>query len=387
LAGPDKHSKTEKPTGKRKKEAQKKGQIARSPELLGWTSLLVGTFVLRIVISKGYAFWQEMWVQTAAAISHPDIGTDMKLLATGLKGVLTVVGPFVATMMVLGLVGNFAQVGFKLSAHGMKPSFSKLSPAQGIKRIFSPQGGWEALKSLLKVLVLGLVGWRSLIALSKTLTGQGALSVTADASMVASAALRMARISAIGGLILAIADYSVKRRRMAKGLMMTKHEVKEEAKQADGNQQVKGEIRKRSRRLSRLRMMAAVASADAIVLNPTHVAVAIKYDAGKGAPRVVAKGADRIAARIRAEGEEHQIPLVRDVALARALYVSCELEAEIPLELYEAVARLLAFIFSLRSRGQAFRVDGEAHRPPGPLLVGPLADEAMARTIGRGGRR
>lgn len=233
------------------------------------------------------------------------------------------------------------------------------------------------------MVILGLIGWRSIMTIMKTLTGQGALSVTTDASIVASASLRMARITAVGGLVLAIVDYALKRRRMAKGLMMTKHEVKEEAKQADGNQQVKGEIRKRGRRLSRLRMMAAVASADAIVLNPTHVAVAIKYDPGQGTPRVVAKGADQLAARIRAEGDLHHIPMVRDVALARALFVSCELEAEIPLELYEAVARLLAFIFSLRSRGQAFRVDGEAHRPPAPLLSGPLAEEAMARTIGR----
>ncbi len=175
---------------------------------------------------------------------------------------------------------------------------------------------------------------------------------------------------AVVNIGIAAVDYGLQRRRIAKAMRMSKQEIKDEARESDGNPQMKAAIRRRQRAMSRYRMIAAVAGADAVVVNPTHVAVAIAYTPGRGAPRVVAKGADEVAARIRLEAEIHGVPLVADVALARAMYAVCELEAEIPRDLYEAVARLLTFIYTLRATGHLVRTGGGAHRPPAPLLVG-----------------
>ena len=152
-------------------------------------------------------------------------------------------------------------------------------------------------------------------------------------------------------------------------MMMSKQEIKDEARQSEGDPMVKGQIRAAQRRMSRLRMMAEIANADAIVVNPTHVSVAIKYDAVKGAPRVVAKGADVIAARIREEAAKHGVPMVEDVPLARTLFRLCEIGDEIPAQLYEAVARLLAFLFALKANGRIHPVGGGAHRPLQPFLA------------------
>jgi flagellar biosynthetic protein FlhB len=376
LAG-DKHSQTEKPTAKHKKEQQKKGSLARSPELLSWASVLVSSFLLQTEVRNGWNVWQSLMVRLGAAIATPDVATDMSLLSVGLDDVTKVLGPFIGALMVLGLVGNFAQVGFKPSFHGLTPSLSKLSPKGGLKKIFSAKGGWESIKSLLKIVILGLLGWRYLESIITKMTSQGQLSVVDMAGATAKLSLGFVRTVGAIGLVLAAFDYIIQRRSTNKGMMMTKHAVKEEHKSNEGSPRMKGEVRRRGRRMSRMRMIASVATADAVVLNPTHVAVAVKYEPGRGAPRVVAKGADLLAARIRKEAEAHRIPMVEDVALARALYFACELEDEIPLELYEAVARLLAFLFALKNRGAATRVDGAAHRPSQPFLTGALAEQAL----------
>ena len=174
-------------------------------------------------------------------------------------------------------------------------------------------------------------------------------------------------------LVLAVLDYIVQYRKVARQLRMTKHEVKEEAKSTEGNPQMRGAIRRRQRQMARNRMIASVAKADAVVVNPTHFAVAVSYVRGRGAPRVVAKGTDFMALQIREEATAHRVPLVEDPPLARALYVACDLEQEIPTEFYEAVARLLTFIYSLRANGRSSRIDGA------PLQTGRAAAHGLYR--------
>jgi flagellar biosynthetic protein FlhB len=192
-----------------------------------------------------------------------------------------------------------------------------------------------------------------------TLMASGTLPVTSVVSSVAGAILTLVRSAAVAGLAMAGADYLVVHRRNTKQLKMTKQEVRDEAKRSEGDPHLKGAIRSRQIAMSRNRMMAELPKADVVVVNPTHVATALRYDPARGAPRVVAKGAGAVAAKIRAVAAEHRIPMVQDVPLARALYKNCEIGAEIPPDFYTAVARVLAFVMGLKARGSAAGL----HRP------------------------
>ena len=171
------------------------------------------------------------------------------------------------------------------------------------------------------------------------------------AGLAAHKALSFVRIVASVALILGVVDYFMQRRKINKQMMMTKQEVKEEHKNEEGNPEIKTAMRRRQMKLSRMRMMAEVGRADVVIVNPVHVSVALRYEAGHGAPRVVAKGAEEVAAAIRAEAAAHDVPVVEDVPLARALWQVCEIDDEIPADLFEAVARVLAFIFKVKGSG------------------------------------
>jgi len=181
--------------------------------------------------------------------------------------------------------------------------------------------------------------------------GSGSLSLSALVSIATSTVLNLLRYAAAAGLAMALADYAVVRKRNNKSLKMTKQEIKDEHKSAEGDPQLKGQVRSRQMAMRRNRMMADVPQADVVLVNPTHVAVALRYDPVRGAPRVIAKGADHVAARIRKIAEENRVPMVVDVPLARTLHKTCEVGQEIPPELYQAVATVLAFIMALSRRG------------------------------------
>ena len=365
----DKHSKTEKPTPKRKKEARRDGRIAKSPELMAWTSLLASSILGKAVIGNTIDLSDRMWKQAGHAIETADVAEAMKLFGEGMKGVFTVVAPLMLGLMLLGVVGNVAQVGWAASTKQLKPKMSRLNPVQGFKRMFSSQGMWELGKSSAKVAILGALGWNAVKGTIPHLTDRGHMvELSSLLTIVSTRTMSFIRNAAMLGLTLAAIDYFLQYRKLAKSMMMSKQEIKDEARQSEGDPHVKGQIRAAQRRMSRMRMMAEVAGADAVVVNPTHVSVAIKYDAAKGAPRVVAKGADAVAARIREEAQKHGVPMVEDVPLARTLYRLCDIGDEIPAQLYEAVARLLAFLFALKASGRITPVGGGAHRPPQPFL-------------------
>jgi flagellar biosynthetic protein FlhB len=272
--------------------------------------------------------------------------------------------------MAIALAVNLAQTRGLITFAPLKPSFKNLNPAKGLKKIISPRSLWETGKQIIRVGLLGLIVWQVLSGVIPEITANGGLSSSAVASLVASRSLALVREVAAISLVLAVLDYIVQYRKVARQLRMTKHEVKEEAKSTEGNPQMKGAIRRRQRQMARNRMIASVAKADAVVVNPTHFAVAVSYVRGRGAPRVVAKGTDFMALQIREEAVAHRVPLVEDPPLARALYVACDLEQEIPTEFYEAVARLLTFIYSLRANGRSSRIDGAPFKPAAPLLTG-----------------
>jgi flagellar biosynthetic protein FlhB len=370
----DKHSKTEKPTPKRKKDARRDGQIARSPDLLAWTSILVASVLGRMVIKNSIDLSQRLFQHAGTAITQADTGVAMKLLQEGLVGAFTVVAPLVFGLMAVGIAGNIGQVGWAVSGKAIKPKFKKINPFTGLKRLFSPNSAWEGGKSFLKLAMLALLAWNTMRGVTPQLTDHGHMETLGSlVGVVADRVSTFIRNAAALGLVIAAADYFYQHRKIAKSLMMSKQDLKDEARQSDGDPHVKAQIKAAMRRMSRLRMMAEVATADAVIVNPTHVAVAIKYDAAKGAPRIVAKGADTSATRIREEAAKHAVPMVEDIPLARTLYRMCDIGDEIPGQLYEAVARLLAFIYSLKARGRATPVGGGAHRPPQGFLPPELA--------------
>lgn len=353
--------KTEAPTAKRKRDARKKGQIARSQDLVTWTQILVATFVVQSSFALAAASLNSTMTQVRSLIIAPDVHRSIALFGSAIIGGLVSIAPLALGMAAVTVVSSVAQTGLAFSTHKLKPSLQKVSPAKGVKRLLSKQGAWEATKELVRALVLAYVAWQPLTKVTGHLVNQHA-PLRTTVSIVAGSCIHLARNVAYAGIALALADYVVQKRRLLKSMKMTKQEVKDEHRQSEGDPQMKGKRRQRQMEMSRNRMMTDVKTATTVVVNPTHVAVALRYERFSGAPKVVAKGTGAIATRIRVEAEQHQIPIVRDVVLARALNVVCEVGQEIPADLYEAVARLLAFVMSV----------GRKARWAGPLtMTGP----------------
>jgi flagellar biosynthetic protein FlhB len=340
--------KTEQPTAKRKREARRDGNLARSPEVVAWAQMLAAGVLLPASFSLGTNSLRQVMTQVGVAVSRPDVDSAVRLLGAALKGGLLALAPLSLGMVVIGLIGNFAQTGFAISGKALRPKFDRISPKKGLKRMLSPHSAWEAAKSALKLLVLTAVAWPGVSHLGAALAAGGRVPSSQVMAQVAASTMGLIRSTALAGLALAALDYGFQRRRVKKGMMMTKQEVKEEYRQSEGDPMTRQRIRQRQVEMSRNRMMAAVAVSSVVVVNPTHYAVALEYRPELGAPRVVAKGQGHIAARIREEAEKHHVPIVRDVPLARTLHAACKLGQAIPADLYEAVARLLAFVFSLK---------------------------------------
>jgi flagellar biosynthetic protein FlhB len=351
MAAGDRSQKTEKPTPKRLREAREKGQVARSPDLAAWIGLLVTTMLLQSTIHRGATALPNLLERMGQQIAKPDEQRALGFFGDASLTAATIVAPIALGMLLLNVVVNVVQVG-RPSWKRMKPDFKRLNVAKGLQRMVSPMAWWELLKSLIKVIVLIAVAWPTLHVVALGLSSQGG-SLTTISADAAKHALSLLRDIGVVGLVIAAIDYTVQRRKLRKDLMMTRHEVKEEMKQQEGDPRLRAAVRSRQQAVSRNRMIRMVSTADVVVVNPTHYAVALKYDAARGAPELVAKGADHLAARIRLEATRHHVPIVHEPALTRALYSACAVGALIPFELYEAVAHLLAFIFSLRAQHRA----------------------------------
>ncbi|GGS86719.1 flagellar biosynthesis protein FlhB [Planobispora rosea] len=345
--------KTEQPTAKKKKDAQKEGQVPQTPDFGAWASMLAAGLLLPMVLESSVAAAERIMLQLGEIIRDPDPMMGLGLLATGLKDAMLAIAPLAAVTVVITLAAAGGQTGLKPASKLFKPQFKKLNPLSGLKRMFGGQAVWESVKALLKTAVLTGVAYMAIQDLIPVLMASGSLPLGVLLTTAGDAILSLMRFAGAAGVALAAADYAMARRRIGKQLKMTKQEVKEEHKRSEGDPHVKGQIRARQQAMARNRMMADVPKADVVLVNPTHVAVALRYDPAKGAPRVVAKGSGTVAAKIRELASENRIPMVQDVPLARALYKSCEIGHEIPAEMYGAVAKVLAFVMSLKARGSA----------------------------------
>ncbi|RYB94249.1 EscU/YscU/HrcU family type III secretion system export apparatus switch protein [Nocardioides oleivorans] len=350
--------KTEKPTAKKRRESRKEGQVPRTQELGGWATLLIVGMLLPGLLGRELTALAELMRDCFSLRGHVEVADATTLLGRGARHVMVTLVTLGCAVMVVGVAAALAQGGFFMATKSVKPSLKKLDPIQGFKRVFGTQALWEGAKMLLKSAVVGFVAYGAVVALMPLIGGL--VPISAVLEVVHERVLALLRSVAVAGLVMAVADYAVIRRRMGKKTRMSKHEVKQESKQSDGDPLLKGAIRSRQLAASRNRMMADIAHADVVLVNPTHVAVALRYDAERGAPRVVARGAGVVAQKIRERAAEHRVPLVRDVPLARALHRSTVVGQEIPAELYAAVAQVLAFVISRRTAG----VRGGEHRSP-----------------------
>ncbi|MEZ5896186.1 MAG: flagellar biosynthesis protein FlhB [Parvularculaceae bacterium] len=343
----DDFQRTEQPTPKRLADARKKGDAPRSQEVITLAMLAAGVLglwlasgpVSRSMMHAGAAFLDHPheFAMDGAALTQLYAAIAMRI-GIGLGGVAML---FVAA----ALIGNIAQASPVLTIEKMKPSWSKLSPVAGFKRIFGPSGLFNFAKGVGKLAIVGAVLVFALWPDRQLLAGLPYADERTVLALAQSAIMRLLAIAVLAMAVIAALDYAFQRAQWMKRLRMTKEEVKREMKESEGDPHVKGRQRQQREARARRRMMAAVKDATVLIMNPTHYAVALKYDAGAAeAPVCVAKGLDELALRLRARAEESQVPVVENPPLARALYAAVEIDAEIPLEHYEAVAKVIGFV-------------------------------------------
>jgi flagellar biosynthetic protein FlhB len=345
--------KTEQATPQRLKKAKREGQIGRSQDVGAWFGMLAASIMLPRTMSAAIDHSRELMERVPQVIADPEPAEGLVMLREATMDIAWAVLPLAATLMVVGIASAGAQGGIRVATKLFVPKFSRLNPLPGIKRMFGPQALWELTKALVKTSVLAAVLYTTTKNRIPTLMTAGQLPLGSLLAVVKDAVLGLVRAAAVAGIVMAAADYFVVRRRTNKQLRMTKEEVKQEYKNSEGDPHVKGQIRQRQMQMARNRQMADVPTADVVLVNPTHVAVALRYEPTKGAPRVIAKGQGEIATKIRELALEHRVPMVQDVPLARALHASCEVGVEISAEFYGAVAKVLAFVMSLKARGSA----------------------------------
>lgn len=357
----DSQERTEKATEKRMREVRSKGQLSRSQDLTAWLAVGVGAVMLPSTVSHAADAGAAQLFAAASVAASPDPARAVAALGDGFASLAGTVGPLVAAVFAAVLAGSALQGGVHVKR--FSPSFEHFNAAQGIKRMFGVQALWGGAKALAKTAVVGLVLWNVVQGLVPVLLSAGGLPVSGLLAAAGDGAASLMQFAVAAGVLLAAADVAVVMRRNRTKTRMTKREVTEETKTSEGDPLLRSQRRSRQLAMSRNRMIAAVASADVVLVNPTHVAVALRYEPGKSAPRIVAKGAGTVAARIREEAEQGRVPMVRDIPLARALHSACKIGQEIPVEFYTAVAGVLAFVMALKARGAAAGVHTVPHRP------------------------
>lgn len=349
----DNSSKTEEPTQRRLQQARERGQVAVSNEVKTWAAMVGITLsvafavptMLADVVKLSTPFLERPEQMTLAIASTTSASLDL------VGGALTALAPLFGVLMALGIIASVAQVGLLWAPSRIKPTISRISPGAGFGRIVSIEGAVEFLKGIVKVCLVGFACWLAVQPLLRDVATWPSFPLPdllrrLDRSVVvvtAAAALVMALVAA--------GDFVYQRQKFLRQMRMTRHNLQEEFKETEGDPHIKARIRKIRAERSRRRMMAAVPAATVVVTNPTHFAVALAYEMeAMPAPKVVAKGADLLAQRIRELAREHDVPVVENPPLARALYSSVEIDDVIPPEMYQAVARIIGAIMKIGAR-------------------------------------
>jgi flagellar biosynthetic protein FlhB len=351
MAKADKASKQLPPSSRRLREARKKGQVPRSADLSGWAVVLVASWAIAPLFHYASSEATGLLQSAVDGFSDPSPSTALRLLSQGLYAVLAVGGTASVGAALVAAGAQVAQSRPVLAFARLKPQVSRLSPATGAKRIFSANGAENMGKQVAKLLAIGAIAAVLLANLARVAALGTVAPLGALTALVASGALSIVRYVAFVGLALGAADWWWQRRQITQQLKMTREEAKEEQRRDQGSPEARSARRRAALRLYRARMAGTVRGADVLVTNPTHFAVGLCYRRGTDrAPRVVARGAGPVAARLRAEAQDLGVPVVQDPPLARSIYHACCVGDVVPVELYEAVAKLFAELYRLGHR-------------------------------------
>ncbi len=348
---------TEQATPKRREDARKKGQVAKSMEVNSSAILLIsllffyfgGSYMLDTMSSYSRIIFQNY---DSVFLNPDNLQGYIQLAALAF---LKIILPFIATIMMVGLVINYMQVGFLFTFEPLKPKFSKINPISGFKRVlFSKKALVELVKGILKISMIGGIAYFSIKGMAEEFVPLMDQSAGQLIIFIGKETLSLGFKIAVALLVLSLLDYIFQRFDFSKSIKMTKQEVKEEFKQMEGDPQIKARIRSIQRDMARRRMMDDIPTADVVITNPTHIAVALKYDPkDMESPAVVAKGREKVAHKIKEIAIEHDIAVVEDKPLAWSLYKSTNVGDSIPEDLFQAVAEILAYVYKLKNKNIA----------------------------------
>lgn len=345
--------KTEKATPKKKQDARKKGQVAKSQDLSPALSLTAFFFLLMMLGSTMLGTFQDLMRESLITYTTWQLNEEnlkvmvMQLVFEAIK----IVGPILGLSFLVAFAVNYMQVGWHISTEPLQMKLEKIDPIKGAKRIFSLRSLVELLKSLLKISAGIYVAYVILWNAKEQVVQLSLLSLGAVLSFTAEEVTKLGIYLGLLLFILAVLDYTYQRYEHEKNLRMSKQDLKDEHKQAEGDPLIKGKIRERQRSMAIRRMMQELPKADVIITNPTHFAVAVRYDASAmSAPTVIAKGQDYLALKIREVAKKHRIVTMENKPLARALYSQVEVGQQIPEEMFKAVAEVLAYVYKLQGK-------------------------------------
>ena len=343
--------KTERATPRRRDDARKRGQVARSMDVNGSIVLIAGLFALSFVGPKLVGGMESSLRDAFARVAAPGAALSARglqgLFMSSLQTVALAIAPLALVCAVAAVVANLGQVGLRPSPEALKPQPRRINPLSGARNIFGPRMLFEGGKSIAKVAVVGVIVALTLVPQMTELAATVGTTPAQLGSELARMVLSVAQRAALAYLLIGVVDFAYQKWQHEKQLRMTKQEVKDEFRSHQLPAEVKSALRRRQMQQARARMMAAVPEADVVVANPTHFAVALKYDGTRPAPEVVAKGQDLIALQIRRLAEEHDVPVVENPPLARSLHGSVEIGQLVPEELYQAVAQVLAHVYRI----------------------------------------
>jgi flagellar biosynthetic protein FlhB len=345
--------KTEKGTPKRRQQARSKGQVAKSQELNSAVVLLIGFATLSALFPYMYGqiFFYTKHMLGTLSRGELTIAAITSLIQQTIVIFAKVVLPLMGATMIAGLVANYLQVGVLFSTEAITVNLNRINPLEGFKKLFSLRSLMEMLKSIFKLTMVGIIVYRIIRDNFEIFPKMLDMEVLSSGAFIGGLIVKMGLQCAVLLMILAIVDYIFQQWQFNKSLMMSKEEIKEEYKQTEGNPQIKGKIREKMRRMSMRRMMQEIPKADVVITNPTHLAIALRYDTKTmAAPSVVAKGQDNLALRIKEVAKEHGVVTVENKPLAQALYKATEIGDQVPAELFQAVAEVLAFVYRLKGK-------------------------------------
>jgi flagellar biosynthesis protein FlhB len=342
---------TEKATPRRREKARDKGQVARSQEVNSFFVLLSGAIML--VGTSGYMLDQlareTSYLLSQAHFLRPEGPAAFEFLITGSgRSFLRILAPLSCLILLAALIANIMQVGLRLTPNAMAFRWSRMNPITGAKRFFQKQAFFDLLKNMLKVGMISLLCWAVVRHLMPEINASSVLPLPLILDLARSSYIKLMGVLLAFLALLALMDWIFQKQQHESQLKMSKQEVKQEHKEFEGDPQIKARVRALQYEAARRRMLAEVPKSDVVITNPTHYAVALKYEPGKAAPVVVAKGADHLAQKIREAARQARVPVVQNKTVARALYALVDIGRPIPESLYQAVAEILAYVYRLK---------------------------------------